>query len=87
MDAPKPIKEIRFQHWRLVGWTLLRRHEWKERGIQPCPRGGWTKAVVKFEDGTTAIGTAECSQKDNYCRKIGRDIALGRALARAKEAA
>jgi len=45
------------------------------------PRGGKTTAIVIFPDGTEIVGTAECSKKDNYSKKLGRDISLGRALA------
>lgn len=45
------------------------------------PRGGMTFCTVILPDGTEVHGTAECSHKDNFSKKIGRDISLGRALA------
>lgn len=38
-------------------------------------RGGMTIVNV---DGY--VGVAECSNKDNFCKKVGRSIAIGRAL-------
>ena len=37
-------------------------------------------AIVVLQDGRYFIGTARTSPKDNYCRKIGHEIAVGRAL-------
>lgn len=44
------------------------------------PYGGRTTCGITFADGSVVYGVAECSRRDNYCKKIGRDIALGRAL-------
>lgn len=53
------------------------------------PFGGRTTCKITLADGVEAWGVAECSNRDNYNKKIGRDIALGRALknlsARAEE--
>lgn len=90
IEAGKPqVKEVRFQHFRRVRlangfMALLRQHQWKERGLTPEPRGGFTNARVTLEDGTVVEAQAECSLKDNYSKKLGRQVALGRAL---KEAA
>ena len=56
---------------------------WKENGYQPSPRGGRTGCTVILPNGDKVIGEAECSHRDNYSKKLGRDIALGRALKRA----
>ena len=37
-------------------------------------------AVVVFRDGSCFVGTAVCSEKDQYVRKVGHTIAVGRAL-------
>ena len=42
--------------------------------------GGKTTCSLTFPDGGTIWGVAECSNRDPYSKKIGRDIALGRAL-------
>lgn len=49
------------------------------KGKKIKPQGGVTYAKVTDGDRTEA-GTAVCSAKDNYCKKIGRDIAVGRAI-------
>ena len=46
--------------------------------------GGRTTCKITFPDGTEAWGAAECSIRDPYNKKIGRDIALGRALKNAQ---
>lgn len=42
--------------------------------------GGRTHCKLTLPDGTEIFGVAECSGRDQYNKKIGRDIALGRAL-------
>jgi hypothetical protein len=45
------------------------------------PHGGMTEVeVYDMDDQKSYVGTALCSDKDNYCRKTGVKIALGRAL-------
>lgn len=54
------------------------------------PKGGWTTAVLYDQPPAVvgneqpvrvvATGVAYCHLNDNFNRKIGRDIALGRAL-------
>jgi hypothetical protein len=82
--------EVRFSHGRRIEgqvgtWyrTKGKRGDlkaWPEAGLTPSPRGGLTQCRVTLSDGTEAVGTAECSVRDNFSKKIGRDIALGRAL-------
>ena len=55
---------------------------WTEEGLAPSPRGGHTTCQIKLPDGSEVVGVAECSQLDNYSKKIGRNISLGRALKR-----
>jgi hypothetical protein len=45
------------------------------------PRGGKTIATIVLPDGTEVTGESRCSKKDNYSKRLGRDISLGRALA------
>jgi hypothetical protein len=52
----------------------------RERKIGFEPRGGATSVRVLLPDGTEAAGFAACSQKDNFSKVIGRNIAIGRAL-------
>lgn len=82
--------KVRFHHGRRVEGKhgTFYRHKgqdpqlnsWLEAGLQPAPRGGTTACEITMPDGHTTWGVAECSERDNYCKKIGRDIALGRAL-------
>jgi hypothetical protein len=48
------------------------------------PRGGTTRVEITLSDGINIIGEALCSLKDNYNKKTGVKIALGRALKNVK---
>lgn len=43
---------------------------------KPFEKGGLT---IVFDPTVRRFGIAECSKKDNYNRKVGKNIALGRA--------
>ncbi|NBT35661.1 MAG: hypothetical protein EBT03_09020 [Betaproteobacteria bacterium] len=60
--------KIRVHHHRKVG----------AEGINA--RGGKTVVEVTTPDGTTLIGMSRCSRKENFDKKMGVRIALGRAL-------
>jgi hypothetical protein len=46
-------------------------------------KGGATKIEITTPDTeTTVAGVAKCSDKDSFNRKLGNEIALGRALAK-----
>jgi hypothetical protein len=45
-----------------------------------CPHGGKNVIHLKSPDGREVMGVAECSKEEQYNRKIGNSIALGRAL-------
>ena len=48
---------------------------------RPTPKGGRTQAIISdSSDNVVCSGYAFCSDKDSFNRKIGRNIALGRAL-------
>lgn len=54
--------------------------------LAPSPKGGETEAKVFDRDGSlAAMGVATCHERDSFNRRIGRDIALGRALKRLAE--
>lgn len=54
-------------------------HELKEEGLVPHPKGGAT--IVTIAHGESAWkGAAYCNDLDNFNRKLGTRIALGRAL-------
>lgn len=53
--------------------------------VPPEPRGGFTIATLISPDKTVLVqGTAHCSRRDNYSKKLGRNIAVGRALSKLK---
>ena len=53
----------------------------KKNKIQPLPRGGATFVDIFNKAGVPiAFGKAICSEKDGFNRRLGRSIALGRAL-------
>ena len=43
-------------------------------------RGGKTRIEVRTPSGEEVVGEAICSNEDNWNRKLGNSIALGRAL-------
>lgn len=44
-------------------------------------KGGFTVAYVEHANDTVTYAIAKCSKKDNYCKRIGRDVATGRMKA------
>lgn len=53
---------------------------------QLLPNGGATEAAIIDPDGNlVSVGFSACSRRDPFNRKIGRDIATGRALKRIGE--
>ena len=92
IDVPEPEKDKGPRVWvvhlrKPIAETGLGRLETlggirKRPGAYPNPRGGATIVVLDLPE-RRIIGTAVCSENDNYCRKTGRDIALGRALRQA----
>lgn len=73
---------VKFTHGRHVEGTVGPWYRGKEGWpAELQPRGGHTIAKVVLADGSEIVGEAHCSARDNYSKKIGRDIALGRALA------
>lgn len=60
---------------------LYARHEGVKLGLgSPRPRGGLTLVRVALPNGAVVHAMAKCSRRDNFCKAIGRQIALGRAL-------
>lgn len=47
--------------------------------IDPDPKGGSTEIVIDSPDGKHFHGLAICSKKENYNKKMGVRIALGRS--------
>lgn len=52
-----------------------------ENGV-PSARGGSTTVVLQSHKHgrELAAATAYCSDKDNFCRRTGRNVAIGRAV-------
>lgn len=49
----------------------------RDENGRPLTRGGVTIAYINLHDVIT-LAVAVCSQKDNFCRRLGRNIARGR---------
>ena len=44
----------------------------------PASRGGFTVAYREVDGGTVEYCVAQCSTRDNFNKKLGREIAAGR---------
>ena len=49
-------------------------------GDELLPRGGATLAELYKDNHCVAEAWSNCSERDNYCKKLGRNIAVGRVL-------
>ena len=84
---PPPGSDIQISHSRYIGEDLVPMR-WLRKQPGSAKLGSFIEAkggltvVVVYPPGRaySTMGVAECSKKDNFCKKIGRDIALGRAL-------
>lgn len=56
----------------------------RARNGELLPKGGATQAIIVLDDGAIFKAISRCSQRDNFSRKLGRTIALGRALKKAE---
>jgi len=68
-----PGSKVRLRHLRITADT--------DGAV--LPRGGWTIAEAITPLGMRFRAEAVCSDRDNFSKKIGRDIALGRLLKQA----
>lgn len=94
MDANAKIKEledkgytVKVSHRRPLLYhpedEMFTRYDLKAlslKGDAFNPRGGHTRVTIIDVDATVAEGLSYCSRKDNYSRRRGLQIALGRAL-------
>lgn len=55
----------------------------KETPLLPLPHGGVTTCTIALPNGEAVAGMSRCRSNENYCKKLGRNISLGRALAQA----
>lgn len=69
-----------FRRFDGVSWYMTR-WDGKIEGLgSPLPTGGATEATIVNHKGEfLASAVASCSDKDAFNKKIGRDIAIGRA--------
>lgn len=70
--------KVRVRHNRCFSWRHC-----VAGGAVPIPmsKGGSTEVLVTYPDGNASVvGVAECNPKDDFNRKRGVRIALGRAL-------
>jgi hypothetical protein len=82
---------VKVTHLRRVGLRgdrapyLLTARKAKLVNAEIFPRGGRTIVTLVDEWGeAVARGEARCSDLDNFCRRRGREIALGRAMKKLK---
>ena len=83
--------KVRVSHFRRVGKKLMSRRDFEESGFGDVwgdviqPFGGMTLIEVTDPNGITVESKALCQSEENYNKRIGVSIALGRALKRLKE--
>jgi hypothetical protein len=63
----------------------LRKFEIREMQKPIATRGGYTKVEIFKGEEMVAEGEAWCNTIDNFNKRLGREIALGRALKALKE--
>ena len=81
------ISRIYYKHYRYkhnmpvsVHDVGLRHYTQGKTKWQPACRGGKTECHLVLDNDTEIVGVAECSPKDAFVYKVGRDISLGRAM-------
>lgn len=81
METVKSLRQsgykIKVIHHRLYEKGDVEKFDW--RG-EYSAKGGTTQLLLMSPEGIQIKAEAKCSEKDNYCRKVGVAIALGRAL-------
>jgi hypothetical protein len=62
--------------------TMISKYEIKKRGLRPTTHGGMTTATVLLKEPTeiSVECSSFCSKKDAFSKRIGADIAVGRAI-------
>jgi hypothetical protein len=65
---------------RKSGYKIRVHHHRKVSADVISARGGKTVVEVTTPDGTTLVGMSRCSRKENFDKRMGVRIALGRAM-------
>lgn len=76
------IKEnsMTVEELRRSGYKIRVHHHRRKNDEGINARGGKTVVEVTTPDGRTLIGVARCSRRENFNKRLGVRIALGRAL-------
>lgn len=78
------LRAINYVHPLPLMTSYRAKHEvMPETHLRPsmfAPRGGRTEVEIVREGSIVAFGATNCSPRDNYCKAVGLQIALGRAL-------
>jgi hypothetical protein len=87
-DAGYKVRVHHLRKYRSISESLTR-HQFEVQyqssyAAWILPNGGSTVVELTTPDGVEVSGTAVCSEKDQYNRKLGLKIALGRAIAMEK---
>ena len=83
----KTVKELRQSgykvkviHHRIKGFPMMYKDDEQVFFGELNPKGGRTELLLMSPEGIQIKAEAKCSNRDNYCRKVGVAIALGRAI-------
>jgi hypothetical protein len=76
--------KVKIQHFRLTNDGNVVQSIKGESGLNYATKGGSTRVKV-INGGVEAVAVATCSKNDNFSRKLGSKIALGRALTKLAE--
>jgi len=71
---------VKYQHYRLTpDHNLMPAHLCRALRLPMRSQGGLTIATLAWE-GHIIVAQAECNDRDNFSKSIGRNIARGRAI-------
>lgn len=86
------VYKLQVEHFRFIesaelpGLYNLVRYRRSTPPGRPLERGGVTRVNLTLADGQVFQGVAVCSLKDGFSYRMGRQIAVGRAVALARKA-
>ena len=81
------IEKVYYKHYRYpADWSYeklgMQPYSRRKTKWQPTCKGGRTICYLVLSNDNMVCGYADCSEKDNFSYKIGRQIAYGRAMKR-----